>query len=62
MERVNYYIGTRKELIKEIKVAEAIIKSNKPHHEDPLEDLIIRGIWECLLDHLLMQLNAHAVG
>jgi hypothetical protein len=55
MERINHYHGTRDELLHEIEEAKAVVDSPEPLHEDPLEDLVIRGIWSALLDTLLIQ-------
>jgi hypothetical protein len=55
MERTHPYHGTRAELLHEIEEAKAVVHAPEPLHEDPLEDLVIRGIWSALLDTLLIQ-------
>lgn len=58
MERTQQYYGTRAELLREIEEAKAVVNSPEPLHEDPIEDVAIRGIWSALLDPLMSQLEA----
>lgn len=55
MEGIYPYHGTREELLGEIDEAKSVVHSSKPLHDDPLEDLVIRGIWGALLESLLLQ-------
>lgn len=57
MEGMNLYQGTREELLREIVEASSVVFTSGPLHEDPVEDLAIRGIWTALLDMLLKQLE-----
>ncbi len=57
MERIDTYLSERDELLVEIDEARSIIDSTEPLHEDPVEDLAIRGIWSALLEPLLLQLE-----
>ena len=57
MERTNTYHGSRTELLREIEEVKAVVYSPKPLHEDPMEDVAIRGIWSALLEPLEMQLE-----
>lgn len=57
MERINPYFGTKEELLREIEEASSIVYSDTPQHEDPIEDIVIRGIWEKVLEQLLQQLQ-----
>jgi len=58
MEGINPYQGTRDELLREIAEVRSVVFAKGPLHEDPVEDLTIRGIWGALLDLLLSQLEA----
>ena len=58
MERMHTYHGSRAELLQEIEEVKAVVQSPAPLHEDPLEDVAIRGIWSALLEPLQMQLEA----
>jgi hypothetical protein len=55
MEGICPYHGTREELLSEIDEVESVVHAQEPLHEDPLEDLAIRGIWGALLESLLLQ-------
>jgi hypothetical protein len=57
MERMNPYHGTRDELLCEIAEIKAVVFAEVPLHDDPVEDVAIRGIWGALLDPLLKQLE-----
>lgn len=58
MEYINPYFGSRDELLREIEEARSIVYSDTPQHEDPVEDIVIRGIWEKVLELLLLQLQS----
>lgn len=58
MERVSLYQGTREELLHEIAEVKAVVFADGLLHEDPVEDVAIRGIWGALLELLLQQLEA----
>lgn len=59
MEGYNPYLGLRRdELLKEIEEVKSIVYAGEALHEDPVEDLAIRGIWSALLVPLLEQLKA----
>ncbi len=55
MEGTHTYHGTRAELLREIEEAKAVVNSPEPLHEDPVEDVAIRGIWSALLESLILQ-------
>lgn len=57
MEGICPYLGTRGELLREIEEAQAIVVATEQLHQDPLEGIVIRGIWEAVLDLLLKQLE-----
>lgn len=57
MERTHAYHGTRSELLREIEEAKAVVNSPEPLHEDPIEDVAIRGIWSALLESLMLHLQ-----
>ena len=57
MERINPYYGTRDELLCEIAEIKAVVFADGPLHDDPVEDVAIRGIWEAILHPLLKQLE-----
>jgi len=50
------YHGTREELLREINETKSIVHAPNPLHEDPVEDIAIRGIWSALLETLLRHL------
>lgn len=56
-KRIKRYLSDRDELLVEINEARSIIHSPEPLHDDPIEDLAIRGIWSALLEPLLQQLE-----
>ncbi len=58
MDRTHTYHTTRAELIREIEEVKAVVDSPEPLHEDPVEDVAIRGIWSALLEPLQLQLDA----
>lgn len=57
MERTHTNHSSRAELLREIEEAKAVIHSPEPLHEDPIEDVAIRGIWSALLEPLMSQLE-----
>jgi hypothetical protein len=58
VERKQYYLRLRDELRRDIEEARAIVTADEPQHENPFEDLVVRGIWEAVLDGLNTQLEA----
>ena len=56
MEGTFPYFGTRDELLREIEEARAIVTAKEQLQKDPLEYIVIRGIWEAVLDLHLKQL------
>lgn len=58
MDRVPPYHGTRGELLREIDEARSVVHAAEPLHEDPVEDLAIRGIWSAMLELQLQQLES----
>ncbi len=57
MEGTYPYLGTRDELLREIEEARAIVMAKERLHEDPLECIVIWGIWEAVLELHLNQLE-----
>ncbi len=57
MEGKHLYHGSHAELLREIEEVKAVVHSPEPLHEDPLEDVAIRGIWSALLEPLQLQLE-----
>lgn len=50
--------GTRDELLREIDEARSVVHATEPLHEDPVEDLAVRGIWSAMLELQLQQLES----